>query len=293
MIRMALRVRTAGVAERSGAFFVHGGRPTIGEALRRIAAEGASEAIVVPYAIAGDPALAEDLPAQLTELSATYPHISIRLAPPIGAHPAVAQVIVQRAAEADYMATHPMLARGIVRMHDDDLLRPAYTRYHAEDESADMRLSDTDFWRPLYAPNQSGLVLVAEASRYAPWNEPIHRLGDMLRRQRRYAAVRVVLLDRGDRSLPRAIAELAESGIHYSIMAPCVLGPHSSLHDRLPQLVAAARRTHPTMTVILAEHLAFDRRLVSAIVDRAAEARDIAIPPQGAQAATPAGGGAL
>ena len=46
--------------------------------------------------------------------------------------------------------------------------------------------------------------------------------------------------------------------------------------DDLPAIIAAARTRHPAATILLTEHLAFDRLLVSVIADRVSEALTLA-----------------
>ncbi|MDW8146665.1 MAG: CbiX/SirB N-terminal domain-containing protein [Roseiflexaceae bacterium] len=110
LIRLAARCRAAGIAPIVAACFLRHQRPSFTEALEQCIAQGAQEAVVVPYALS----LAEQDRAELDRLAEdarlAYPHLALRVTEPLGHHPALAQVLVQRAIEADYVAAHHLWA---------------------------------------------------------------------------------------------------------------------------------------------------------------------------------------
>jgi sirohydrochlorin cobaltochelatase len=63
-------------------------------------------------------------------------------------------------------------------------------------------------------------------------------------------------------------------GIRHVIAVPYFLQLGNHVKDDLPAIVAAGRARHPAATILLAEHLAYDRLLVAVIGDRVAELAD-------------------
>ena len=61
-------------------------------------------------------------------------------------------------------------------------------------------------------------------------------------------------------------------GIKHIIATPYFLQLGNHVKDDLPAIIAAARIRHSASTILLTEHLAYDRLLVSVIADRVAEA---------------------
>lgn len=75
--------------------------PSLAEAARDCARDGAREITVVPCFLAAGRHVREDLPRLVAELRAAHPAVAFRLAEPLGAHPAVAEALAQRAAEVE------------------------------------------------------------------------------------------------------------------------------------------------------------------------------------------------
>ncbi len=101
MIRLAARARAAGVAPIAGAGFLNYSRPTFAEALARCVAQGAAEVVVQPYFLVPGKFVRVDLPRVLKTSQAAHPTVVLRLAEPFGDHPALAELALKRAAEAD------------------------------------------------------------------------------------------------------------------------------------------------------------------------------------------------
>jgi sirohydrochlorin ferrochelatase len=74
--------------------------PTIAEGGARCVAAGSDEVILLPYFLSAGKHVREDLTAARDELSARFPHVTFRLAEPLGRHPLLLEVVEQRAAEA-------------------------------------------------------------------------------------------------------------------------------------------------------------------------------------------------
>jgi sirohydrochlorin ferrochelatase len=61
---------------------------------------GAEEVILLPYFLSPGVHVTEDLANARTDLAGRFPKVTFRLAPPLGRHPLLAEVVLQRAAEA-------------------------------------------------------------------------------------------------------------------------------------------------------------------------------------------------
>ena len=250
MIRLAERAQAAQVAPIISAGFLNYSRPTFDETLARCVEGGASELIIQPYFLVAGKFVREDL-ARLAEAGRlAHPQLSIRVAKPFGDHPALARLLLKRALEADYLAAHPH----ILHQH---LPRP---------------LDDGAGWRPLHRLQRTGLLIMAHGSPQPRSNAPIYGVAKRVRAQGRYAAVRVCFMDLNKPSIPDAIDDLTKRGIRQIIATPYFLQLGNHVKDDLPAIIAAARLRHPASTLLLAEHLAYDRLLVSVIADRVAEA---------------------
>jgi len=75
-------------------------QPSIKEALRHAVERGALKITVVPYFLAPGRHIAEDIPALVQAAAAEHPQAEVRLAPPLGVHPKLAEVILERLGES-------------------------------------------------------------------------------------------------------------------------------------------------------------------------------------------------
>ena len=73
--------------------------PRLADAVRNLAAVGASEVLVLPYFLTLGIHLQRDLPKLVADLSAQY-GLPIRVAPPLDGHPELAKMLVDRAIES-------------------------------------------------------------------------------------------------------------------------------------------------------------------------------------------------
>jgi len=71
--------------------------PSIAEAIDACAAEGATEIIVSPYMLAHGRHASEDVPRLARAAAQGHPGLRLRVTECLGAHPALAQVILERA----------------------------------------------------------------------------------------------------------------------------------------------------------------------------------------------------
>ncbi len=74
--------------------------PTIADAFAACVKDGAADVIVHPYFLAPGRHAMTDIPAQAAAAAADYPDVPCRVSPPLGLHPAMADVILERVAQA-------------------------------------------------------------------------------------------------------------------------------------------------------------------------------------------------
>jgi sirohydrochlorin cobaltochelatase len=103
MIRLAARARAAGVAPLAAAAFLNYSRPTFAESLARVAARGADEVVAQPYFLVPGHYVRLGLPRLIAAGRTAHPALRIALAEPLGDHPALAELVLKRAA-----AAHPV-----------------------------------------------------------------------------------------------------------------------------------------------------------------------------------------
>ncbi|MCS6939066.1 MAG: CbiX/SirB N-terminal domain-containing protein [Roseiflexaceae bacterium] len=237
LIRLAARCRTAGIAPVVTACFLRHQRPAFAEALEQCVAQGAQETVIVPYALS----LAEQDRAELERLAEdarlAYPHLALRVTEPLGHHPALAQVLVQRAIEADYAAHH------------------LWTH------------QQRDVWSPWHQHHAIGLVVVLDGQTGVP---PMlqEEVLSACRHMPRYADVHFCVIDQNELSLTSSLEALTAQGCRWVILAPYMLEPCTSLVVAIERTIAETGARHPDITLIQAEPLAYDRRLLKAIADR-------------------------
>jgi sirohydrochlorin ferrochelatase len=80
--------------------FLEGGRPDLAGAVAKLAAAGAACIVVVPYFLTLGLHLQRDLPRLAADLAASYKDIGILCGEPLDGHPALAEILADRAAQA-------------------------------------------------------------------------------------------------------------------------------------------------------------------------------------------------
>lgn len=249
LVRLAAHLSAAGAGLRAQAAFLNLSRPTLLEALAHHSASGAREVVVVPYFLTFGRSLREDLTALLGHARRVYPHLRLRTTRPLGDHPAIARLLLQRALEADYLYAHPFIAC------------PQHRR----------RCDESAGWQPLHRRGPTALLIAAHGSPEPAANQPISSVVRQLRATAGFAAVLVSYLHMNQPTLQEAIGRLARRDIRTCIAVPYFLSLGNHVASELPTLLAAARARYPDELLLLAEHLSFDRCLTTAVIDRISE----------------------
>jgi sirohydrochlorin ferrochelatase len=77
--------------------FLGGGRPSLEEAATRLAQEGATDLVVIPYFLTSGLHLERDLPALISEIRRSHPEIAVRATAPLDGHPGLVDAVLDRA----------------------------------------------------------------------------------------------------------------------------------------------------------------------------------------------------
>jgi sirohydrochlorin ferrochelatase len=96
---VAEEAAAAGAFERVETAFLEG-QPNLAEAVARLAGSGVTRILVVPYFLTLGIHLQRDLPAIVEQLAQAHQHVEIRVASPLDGHPALAQILLDRAKTA-------------------------------------------------------------------------------------------------------------------------------------------------------------------------------------------------
>jgi sirohydrochlorin ferrochelatase len=75
--------------------------PKISQAFDACVAEGAKEIIVHPYFLAPGRHSTQDIPSMVKDAAKKHPNVSYRITEPLGVHPNIIDVILERAMEGD------------------------------------------------------------------------------------------------------------------------------------------------------------------------------------------------
>ncbi len=100
MRRVAENVRREGGFDLVEAAFLEQGRPDLAGAVSAAVAEGATRVVVVPYFLTLGIHLQRDLPKIVEGLTRIHKGVEIHVAPPLDGHPALGEILKERAREA-------------------------------------------------------------------------------------------------------------------------------------------------------------------------------------------------
>ena len=83
------------------AAFLEQGSPDLAEAVKRLAARGASRILVVPYFLTLGTHLQRDLPRIVADISRIQAGVEIQVTPPLDGHPAMELALIDRVKEGE------------------------------------------------------------------------------------------------------------------------------------------------------------------------------------------------
>jgi sirohydrochlorin ferrochelatase len=98
----AVRAVTTQLRERGGfrnveAAFLEGGHPDLRGAVESLSARGIESVVVIPYFLTLGLHLQRDLPRLITAIESTHPGLRISVTAPLDGHPAIIDVLFDRA----------------------------------------------------------------------------------------------------------------------------------------------------------------------------------------------------
>ncbi len=82
------------------AAFLEGGSPALDEAVGRLIALGVERVVVIPYFLTLGLHLQRDLPAMVARIAQRHPRVTIAVTPPLEGHPALVEILRERARSA-------------------------------------------------------------------------------------------------------------------------------------------------------------------------------------------------
>jgi sirohydrochlorin ferrochelatase len=97
---VAANVAREGKFEHVEAAFLELGIPDLAGAVDRLAARGVKRVVVLPYFLTLGLHMERDLPRLAREVAERHPGLDVAVAPPLDGHPALAGILVDRAAES-------------------------------------------------------------------------------------------------------------------------------------------------------------------------------------------------
>ena len=97
---LAADLRNRGLFSHVQVAYLELAEPTIATGAEACVRVGADEVILLPYFLSPGVHVTEDLTKARADLAARFPRVTFRLAPPLGRHPLLAEIVLQRAAEA-------------------------------------------------------------------------------------------------------------------------------------------------------------------------------------------------
>jgi sirohydrochlorin cobaltochelatase len=109
---------------------------------------------------------------------------------------------------------------------------------------------------------KDGVVLFAHGSRDPEWAQPFESIASRLAEK---FLVRVAYLELMRPALDEAVSALAAAGAKSVRVVPVFLGAGGHVKEDLPRLVAAARRAHPDLKIVLEKPIGEQGEVLAAI----------------------------
>jgi sirohydrochlorin ferrochelatase len=100
LFQVAEEVRRRGAYANVEAAFLELAEPTIAQAGQRCVAQGSHRVVLLPYFLSAGVHVRDDLHRHRDVLAARFPGIDFVLAEPLGPHPALVDIVLERAAAA-------------------------------------------------------------------------------------------------------------------------------------------------------------------------------------------------
>jgi sirohydrochlorin ferrochelatase len=112
------------------------------------------------------------------------------------------------------------------------------------------------------------LLLVAHGSRRPAANEEVRRLAAAVRRRAagRFDWVKLAFLEFGEPTVAEGIEDCVAQGASRVVVVPCLLAAGAHVTTDIPRTVAARRRAHPGIDLVIAPHLGLAEGLADLVL---------------------------
>jgi sirohydrochlorin cobaltochelatase len=214
--------------------------PSLPDAVRQAAAEGAAEIAILPYFLFDGKEIKRDIPAELDHLRAELPHVTIRQMPNLGLDPRLARLVAQRVHEAlaggsQYLPAHGLARRG--------------------------------------AAGRLGVVLVNRGSKIE-WDPGtrLEALGELVRQELGGdTLIATAQAENSERTIEVAADQLAAAGARRVVVAPYLHFVGKVLARNVVPALERSRASHPGIQFCLAWTLCVNETAIDILADRARE----------------------
>lgn len=228
--------------------------PSFAEAVEKCVAAGATEILIAPYFLVSGYFVETGLPKVLAPAKQRFPAIEFQIAPVLGAHPLLAQAVLNCARRAATSQNWRALLRSAPQFCESDDDCPLYEK--CRNESAQNSqviahpLQDSSF-----KTHNSALLLMVHGSPQEESNEPIFRVAHRIGATKEYAAVAVGFMECNAPSIPDAIDALVAQGVRSIIAMPYFLHAGKHVAEDLPSLLEHAQLQFCEVEFLLADYL--------------------------------------
>ncbi len=212
--------------------------PTLPEAVRQAARQGAREIAVLPYFLFDGKEIKRDIPGELDRLRTELPRVAIRQMPNLGLDPRLARLVAQRVREALDGASQYLPAHGLVRR---------------------------------CATGRLGVVLVNRGSKIE-WDPGtrLEALGDLVRQELGGdTLIATAQAENSDRTIEVAADQLAAQGAKRVVVAPYLHFVGKVLAQNVVPALERSRASYPGIQFCLAWTLCVNGTAIDILADRA------------------------
>lgn len=114
----------------------------------------------------------------------------------------------------------------------------------------------------------TGVLIVAHGSRAKQTEASLDQMIDRVRAKQPLVKLAVAFMEFSDRTIDKAVAELASAGVTKVTVLPYFLFYGIHLQEDIPEMIEQTARRYPDIQFQLTEPLGSDPRLADIILDR-------------------------
>jgi len=121
---------------------------------------------------------------------------------------------------------------------------------------------------------KQAVILIGHGSKRPGASDAMEKLVHSLSQKDRQTTFQLAFLEIQAPDIPAAIDKVLTAGSEEIILIPYFLQGGRHVYEHIPQLTREARKKHPSVKIILAEHISFDERIASVLEDLVRKARE-------------------